>query len=70
MKKQLSMEPNALGTCLICVEGVTRVLDELIRAALNEAASEIVVPNSVDQDIWSSILQAAEPVSEGASNES
>jgi len=44
------------------------VLDELIRAALNEAADECIVPDAVDQSIWSRIIQG-EPGSGGTSNE-
>jgi hypothetical protein len=41
------------------------VLDDLIRAALQEAASECIVPEEVDQLVWSRILQGGEPRSGG-----
>jgi hypothetical protein len=45
------------------------VLDDLIRTALNEAAVECVVPEAVDQHVWSCIIQGEEPEVGGASDE-
>jgi hypothetical protein len=55
------MEPGARFTCLISIEGVRPVLDELIRTALNEAAMAYVVPDTVDHCIWHSVIQQSEP---------
>jgi hypothetical protein len=54
-------EPEAKLTCLISVEGVFRVLDDLIRAALQEAAAECIVPDAVEQLVWSRIIWGGEP---------
>jgi hypothetical protein len=45
------------------------VLDELIRAALKEAAAACAVPDEVDQYVWSRIIQGGEPGSGGTSDE-
>ena len=45
------------------------MLDDLIRAALNEAAARCVVPNYIDERILGYIVQATEPGSGGTSDE-
>jgi len=45
------------------------VLDDLIRAALNEAAARCAVPDYVDECILGYIVQAAESGSGGTSDE-
>ena len=37
------------------------MLDDLIRAALQEAARECVIPDAVDQQVWSRIIQMGKP---------
>ena len=61
-------EPDDRFTCLICVEGVIRVLEDLIRAALQEAAEKCKFPEEVDQLLWSRIIQGGEPGSGGKPN--
>jgi len=45
------------------------VLDDLIRAALNDAAARCVVPEEVDERILGRIVQGLEPGSGGTSDE-
>ena len=45
------------------------MLDDLIRAALNEAAAKCVVPDYIDEHILGSIVQGAEPGAGGTSDE-
>jgi len=45
------------------------VLDDLIRSALNEAAVECIVPDAVDQLIWSRLIQSGDPGTGGISDE-
>ncbi len=44
------------------------MLDDLIRAALLEAAQECILPDAVDQFVWSRIIQGGEPGSGGTSD--
>ena len=45
------------------------MLDDLIRAALNEAAAKCLVPEEVDEHILCRIVQVLEPGSGGTSDE-
>ena len=45
------------------------MLDELIRAALNEAAARCAVPDYIDERIRDYLVQAAEPGARGTSDE-
>jgi hypothetical protein len=45
------------------------VLDDLIRAALQDAAAECVVPDAVYQHVWARIMQSTEPEAGGTSDE-
>jgi len=45
------------------------VLDDLIRAALNEAAAKCAVPDYIDEHMLGYIVQAAELGSRGTSDE-
>jgi len=37
------------------------LLDDLIRAALQEAARECLMPDAVDRQVWSRIIQGGKP---------
>jgi len=45
------------------------VLDDLIRAALKEAAMACTVPEELDQHVWNRIFQGSGPGSGGIADE-